>query len=330
MTLVDEAMDISALQQMAAGGDVGALTALAQRLVVGKNAPFEPATAIRLLQRAAAMEFAPAMVRLATLYMIGAWIPKDWQKGLALISRAAELGDSSAQSQIRLLAPKTDVRATRDSWKTLAESIDLDAWRRSVPKIDACEKPRIRIVRDFIDPNICDWMVSKSLGKYAPSMMFDGAKSNFLATRTCSDFKFDVTSSDAVIQYVREKVSAQTGIPISCMEPPQIFHYALGQEIKAHYDGLKLGDQGYGQSGTYKGDRIVTLLLYLNDDYDGGELVFPKVDFKFKGKKGDGVYFAHVDEDGNPERLSLHAALPVTRGEKYILSQWIHDRTFSA
>jgi len=71
-------------------------------------------------------------------------------------------------------------------------------------------------------------------------------------------------------------------------------------------------------------------LLYLNDDYDGGDLVFPKVGVQHKGRTGDGIYFAHVDESGTPDRLSLHAALPVTRNEKFILSQWIHDRPFTA
>ena len=132
------------------------------------------------------------------------------------------------------------------------------------------------------------------------------------------------------MQIVRERISAITGVLTVAFEPPQIFHYAVGEEIKAHYDALRLGEQGYGRDGSYKGDRISTFLLYLNDDYDGGELIFPKVGVQFKGKTGDGIYFAHVDENGTPDRLSLHAASPVRRNEKFILSQWIHDRPFTA
>jgi prolyl 4-hydroxylase len=72
------------------------------------------------------------------------------------------------------------------------------------------------------------------------------------------------------------------------------------------------------------------LLLYLNDDYDGGELEFPHVKIRHRGKTGDAVYFAHVDGNNVPDRMSLHAALPITRNEKFILSQWIHDRPFVA
>ena len=109
------------------------------------------------------------------------------------------------------------------------------------------------------------------------------------------------------------------------MEPPRVFHYALTQDIKPHYDRLNDGVADYAGGG-YKGDRIATFLLYLNDDFDGGELEFPLVGQRFRGKAGDALYFAHVDQAGKPERLSLHAGLPIQRGEKYVLSQWIHDR----
>ena len=67
-----------------------------------------------------------------------------------------------------------------------------------------------------------------------------------------------------------------------------------------------------------------------NDDFDGGDLDFPLVGERVKGREGDAVYFAHVDGQGRPERLSLHAGMPIKRGEKYVFSQWIHDRPLTA
>ena len=147
--------------------------------------------------------------------------------------------------------------------------------------------------------------------------------------RSCSDYQFDILNTDLVVQLVREKIAAVTGLPPVVMEPPRIFHYALGQDIKAHFDRLSDGVSGYGDS-QYRGDRIVTFLLYLNDDYDGGELSFPRTGFQCKGAKGDGIYFAHIDGSGKQEPMSLHAGLVITRGEKWVMSQWIHDRPFGA
>ena len=85
----------------------------------------------------------------------------------------------------------------------------------------------------------------------------------------------------------------------------------------------------YGRDGTYQDDRLATFLMYLNDDYEGGDLDFVKVGFSYKGKTGDGLFFASMRE-GKPDPQSLHGARPVTKGEKYIFSQWIHDRPFKA
>lgn len=325
-----------ALETAAAAGDMGAQVWLAKRLLVGRGVAFEPQRALDLLNAASARDEPDAVAQLATFASNGAWRPKDWDLAMQLLLKAAELGSYYARGQLIVLAADRDLAkaaltgSEAGLWPKLAATVNIKALCGPVPKINALEKPRIRVVERFATPEICDWLVCKGLGRFQPSMMFDGQKSNFLASRTCSDFKFDIVEGDLVMGVVRERVSVMTTIPSPCFEPPQIFHYALGQEIKAHYDSLRLGDQGYGRDGGYKGDRIVTMLVYLNDDYDGGVLEFPKVQFRHRGKKGDAVYFASVDAENKPEKLSLHAALPITRGEKFILSQWIHDRVFTA
>jgi hypothetical protein len=48
---------------------------------------------------------------------------------------------------------------------------------------------------------------------------------------------------------------------------------------------------------------------------------------RHRARRGDALMFANVDLAGNPDRRTLHAGLPPTRGEKWVLSQWIRDRT---
>jgi prolyl 4-hydroxylase len=317
---------IEHLRAEAARGSAKAATAAALRLLVGRDAPFDPKEGVELLFRAAEQEDPDALCQVATIRATGAFMPQSWSDALDLLVHAAERGSAQAQGQLRILA--RDPSAS--DWGALKARVDLKAWRTPPERRPLCEAPRIRAADKFVPVDVCNWLMARGAGKYQPSMMFDGQKSNFLASRTCSDFKFDIIAADCVLQVVRERIAAITGLPTVAFEPPQIFHYALGEEIKPHYDALRLGDQGYGQSGDYKGDRVATFLLYLNDDYDGGELEFPKVGVKHRGKAGDGVFFAHIDEAGVPDRKSLHAALPVTRNEKFIFSQWIHDRPFAA
>jgi prolyl 4-hydroxylase len=317
---------VERLRDEARRGSLAATRALGLRLLVGRDAPFDPQEGLSLLSAAAQQGEGAALAQMATLKAAGAWVPQDWNEALDLLAEAAGRGSAHAQGQLRILAH--DARSS--DWRGLRARVNLEAWRMPPERRALCEAPRVRAVEAFVPVAVCGWLLARAAGKYQRALMFDGQKANALSSRTCSDFKFDVVEADCVLQIVRERIAAITTLPVIAFEPPQIFHYALGQEIKAHYDALRLGDQGYGQGGAYKGDRIATFLLYLNDDYDGGDLVFPKVGLRHRGKAGDGVYFAHIDADGTPDRLSLHAALPVTRNEKFILSQWIHDRPFAA
>jgi prolyl 4-hydroxylase len=70
----------------------------------------------------------------------------------------------------------------------------------------------------------------------------------------------------------------------------------------------------------------MTFLLYLNDDYEGGETEFPVIGLRWKGRKGEGLFFWNVQPGGAPDERTLHAGAPVSRGEKWVLSQWIEGR----
>jgi prolyl 4-hydroxylase len=319
---------IDQLLLAARGGSIAAASLAGRRLLVGRDAPFDPQEGLRHLTFAAAQGDADALSQMATLKAAGAWMPQNWNEALDLLQAAAERGSELAQGQLMILSGECS--AADKSWAALRANVDLKRWLSAPERRAICEAPRIRVAEKFVPVAVCDWLMARGAGRYQRSMMFDGQTSNVLDTRTCSDFKFDIVDADVVLQIVRERIAAITTLPTVAFEPPQIFYYALGEEIKAHYDALRLGGQGYGQSGAYKGDRIATFLLYLNDDYDGGELEFPRANVRHKGSAGDGIYFAHVDVNGVPDRLSLHAALPITRNEKFILSQWIHDRPFAA
>jgi prolyl 4-hydroxylase len=67
-------------------------------------------------------------------------------------------------------------------------------------------------------------------------------------------------------------------------------------------------------------------LLYLNADYDGGETAFPRLGFSHRGGVGDGLYFVNALPDMQPDLRTMHAGCPTTRGEKWIITQFIRSR----
>ena len=103
-------------------------------------------------------------------------------------------------------------------------------------------------------------------------------------------------------------------------EDLQVVHYVNGQKYDNHHD--------WGVSG-YPESRYITLLLYLTEPEKGGETAFPKgadgQGIKVIPKKGMAVLFYDLLEDGNGDELSLHAALPVYKGEKWLANFWVWD-----
>lgn len=89
-------------------------------------------------------------------------------------------------------------------------------------------------------------------------------------------------------------------------EPYTILRYNYQQEYKAHYDG------------TTQTARAVSVIIYLNDDYEGGEIEFPNFSFKIKPEPGSMFVF--------PSNFAYtHIAHPIASGTKYAIVTWLHD-----
>jgi len=102
-----------------------------------------------------------------------------------------------------------------------------------------------------------------------------------------------------------------------------VLYYAPGKEYRPHYDWLPDGPER--ERG---GQRLTTALLYLNDEYEGGETHFISPDIKFRGAPGDVLVFDNVLADGAPDRASRHAGLPVTAGAKWLGSTWYREKNY--
>lgn len=83
--------------------------------------------------------------------------------------------------------------------------------------------------------------------------------------------------------------------------------YSNGAEFKTHYDGSTITH------------RAISAIVYLNDDYEGGEIEFTNFDIKIKPEAGMLLLF--------PSNYAYtHIAHPVTSGTKYALVTWMHDQ----
>ena len=103
----------------------------------------------------------------------------------------------------------------------------------------------------------------------------------------------------------------------------QVVRYTKNGKYDPHYDGTECGE-GTEMHECLKNQRMATLLIYLNDDFEGGETRFPNLNRSIKPKKGSAVFFWVSDpKTGMLFKETLHGGDPVLVGEKWIATQWI-------
>jgi prolyl 4-hydroxylase len=307
---------VPALRQLAASGDAEAQLRLGARLLTGDGVDADPTEGADLVTSAAGQGQAEAAALLAVVEAMGVGRPQSWEKSLAWLRRAADLGSEGARAQLSLLA--------RDGG-----NVDIAGLIMSPPKRSLSDAPRIRVIEGFATPAECDWLMARAHGHMGPAKVLDQqtGKEATHPDRTNKAIELGVAAMDVVIQVLRARIAAATSLPLPVFEPAQIMHYAVGEEFRPHFDFLTDDAEGWAAQLERFGQRIATFLIFLNDDYDGGETDFPKAGIRHRGRKGDALFWANVDTANAPDPMTFHAGRPPTRGEKWILSQWIRDRT---
>ena len=330
----DEAVNVLALATQA--GDNIAKTILGKRMLVGDRCPYLPREGASFIMEAAHAGTADAVSLVAVFQATGIFQPKSWPHALATLAYAASLGSNIAREQMVLLAgtgePAADSALLENDdpqyWRQLTTAIDLDAWL-DAPRGDLLNAdPEIKTFRALLSPEICRWLIRLSGRRLKPALVYDAEnRRNYLSrTRTNSIAEFNLVENELLHFLIQQKMSAASGIPMVQMEGTAILNYKPGEEISDHFDFVNPSLPNYDQEIRDNGQRVMTFLIYLNDDYEGGETVFTELDKQFKGNTGDGIYFVNALPDGSSDLRTKHAGRPTTRGEKWIISQFIRNR----
>jgi prolyl 4-hydroxylase len=328
-TLDDEGRHDDAINELAAAaqrGDVQATTALAKRIIVGDRAPRLRRQGIGLLADAVKQGSAEAADRLAVIRASGVFAPPDWPAALGLLALAAERGWKFAQLQLDVLASMLD----GDALPAGAPLDDSRLRRLLVPPPGAVlnEEPRICVFPQFVNRPVCGWLIDRARGRLERARVYDAhRRTDYIdESRTNSSAIFNIMQADLVQLLVQARMSIACGQPMNHMEASTVLHYGVGETIGNHYDFVDPSHPDYAVEVRTSGNRVVTFLVYLNDDYDGGETDFPRVGVSHRGRRGEGLYFVNTHLDGQPNVLTLHSGRPPTRGEKWVFSQFVRNR----
>ena len=116
-----------------------------------------------------------------------------------------------------------------------------------------------------------------------------------------------------------ERCLKYTDRPIRNCEKLQVVRYRAGGHYKPHQDAFK-DDENM---------RLYTFILALNDDYTGGETVFPNLNKAYKLKAGDALFFDTVNNYNFITSKALHGGNPVKSGDKWICNLWVRKYPYT-
>lgn len=326
---------INTLAIAAQRGDAAALTQLGRRLVTGDRAPLLPREGVSFLMDALQRGSADAALSLAPLAALGSHTAQSWPDALRLLIIAAERGSAFARAQLAVLSSDDALSAHAQSgkpppglWRQLAQSVDVAAWSVPAPGSTLHASPDVRAFPDLAAPKVCAWLIDRARGRLKRARVYDTEARRDVehSGRTNSVAEFTLTDTDLVQVALQTRMAAVCGLPVRNMEAPAILHYDVGEEIVNHYDFIDPETPDYAREIAERGERAITFLVYLNDDYDGGTTDFPTLGLSHRGRGGEGLYFVNALPDGKPDTRMLHAGRPPTRGEKWIVSQFIRNR----
>jgi prolyl 4-hydroxylase len=251
---------------------------------------------------------------------------QSWEAALGALQHSAELGWRAAQRELAFLAGAEHLDGS--DWNQVCGKVDIASWLAAPPARELSASPRIAAAERFASPATCDWLMGLARPFLKRAEIYDPATggSHYESTRTNSDCHLILPHSDLVLALLRGRMANLTGIAMKNFEVPTFLRYLPFEEFRPHHDFLDDGLPGYAKEVAKGGQRVLTLLLYLNDGFEGGETDFPLVRVRFKGRKGDALFFWNVLPDGTLDRRTLHAGLPPLSGEKWLLSQWVRNR----
>lgn len=279
---------------------------------------------------------------------IGAWIKNEKEMGVNLpdiLRKLTDVGwkenDATLQIEIALgvkrLDKPTALFSVKDHVKSpipvpdadLSDSplyIDVNNHRISV--LGSMKHPRMIMFGNVVTDEECDHLISNAKSRIEKSTVVshEDGTNVFHGHRTSSGMFYGRGETE-LIATIEKRIAQLLNWPVEKGERMQILQYNEGAQYKSHYDFFDTNAEHTSKIIQHGGNRVGTLVIYLNEPEMGGSTAFTDIGFEVNPKKGNAVFFSYDTPDA--ASLTMHAGSPVIKGEKWIAVKWMRAENFS-
>lgn len=199
-----------------------------------------------------------------------------------------------------------------------------DKWVKVLLRL---KHPTVAVFGEFLSPQECEQLRADAAARLARSQTVEHAQggSEVNAARTSQGMFFQRGETD-LCQTIEARIAALVNWPVENGEGIQVLRYSPGAEYKPHYDYFDPSQPGTVNIVKRGGQRVGTVVMYLNTPEQGGATVFPDVGLDVHAVEGNAVFFAYPTP--TPSTLSLHGGAPVVKGEKWVATKWMREGRF--
>lgn len=177
------------------------------------------------------------------------------------------------------------------------------------------KKPRV--LKNVLSEKDCDHIRKIAEPNLEPSTI--GGNFEINNSERKSETAWIKASEDPIVDKLIRKCQSMTDRPLENFEDLQVLKYKPGGFYKPHQDTFSFD----------KNRRMYTFIIALNDDYEGGETVFPIINKKYRLEKGDVLFFDTLNNYECMTKKALHGGAPVESGEKWVCNLWVHKYIYT-
>ena len=220
-------------------------------------------------------------------------------------------------SSITATASTPNGRRTRSPQAPTTQAGDRD-----IHVSASLEAPIVRVLDGLLDEGECAALIDAARPRLDRALTVAEDGKHQVDERRTSAGMFFKLGETPLVRTIEQRLARLLDLPVEHGEGLQVLHYLPGQEYEPHYDWFDPTQPGFATLTARGGQRVASVVMYLNTPEEGGGTAFPQVGLTVTARTGSAVYFAYETGDTS----SLHAGLPVIRGEKWIATKWLRER----
>jgi len=196
-----------------------------------------------------------------------------------------------------------------------------------VTVLTSMKLPRVVVFGHLMSDEECVQLMALAAPRLTRSETVHNATggSEVNAART-SDGMFFERGEAPLIKRVEARIAELLRWPVENGEGLQILRYRPGAEYKPHNDYFDPAHSGTARILERGGQRVGTLVMYLNTPEGGGATILPDVGLDVAPVRGNAVFFSY--DRAHTSTKTLHGGAPVTAGEKWVATKWMREGVF--